>query len=219
MNKVVGFILLPIYSRYFLISEYGLLALFDTIIDFIGMFSSFGIVEAFKRWYWEDKDREKQNTIFTTVFVFSLIMAIVFSLILYVVLRHFSTLIFGVEISQRLINIYIISIIANIIMQRIFILLRTRRMAKTNMVYNVLRALVTCLATVVFIVHFDLGMESIFLARIIGIAVTLIFLIPEFLRNISWRIDTVLLGKMLKFSYPLAISSSLSLLFTLSDRW
>jgi O-antigen/teichoic acid export membrane protein len=219
MNKIVGFILLPLYSTYFSIQEYGLLALFDTIIDFTIMFSAIGIVSAFKRWYWEDHDIERQKNVFSTFFLFSVSSALFFSGIVYIVLSNYSQSIFSFQLSGNMINIYLLSLIANVVMQRIFILLQIQKLAKVNMIYNIIRATTTCLSTVILIIYFKMGIESVFLARIIGAGITFILLISRLSRNLSFRIDFALLKEMLHFSYPLAISSSISLIFTLSDRW
>ena len=219
MNKIVGFILLPLYSTYFSIEEYGLLALFDTIIDFTILFSSIGIASAFKRWYWEDTNRQRQNSVFSTVFLFSVVSAIFFTGILYFVLHRYSYSMFSFHLTSRLLNIYLVSIIANVVMQRIFVLLQIQKLASLNMVYNIIRATFTCLSTVVLIAHYKMGIESVFLARIIGITITVIALSPRIMKNLNLRIDFKLLKEMLLFSYPLAISGSISLVFTLSDRW
>jgi O-antigen/teichoic acid export membrane protein len=66
------------------------------------------------------------------------------------------------------------------------------------------------------------GIDSVFVARLIGQTLTLIVLLPQIIKNCELKIDKRVLnvfGKMLSYSWPLALSSSLGLIFTFSDRW
>lgn len=219
MNKIVGFILLPLYTTYFSVGEYGILALFDTIVDFMNIFSAFGIVEALKRWNKQKEATGDPREVFSNVFYFSVLSAFMFSILLFLVLKKFSTLIFNSEFSNRFILIYILSIITNIILHRVFIQLRSQRLAKANMKFTIIRMSITCIANVILIVYLKMGIESVFLAKLIGNVFTLVLLLPMIIKNLVLRMNFPLLGEMLKFSLPLAVSSSISLIFTFSDRW
>jgi len=218
-NKLVGFILLPLYTSVFPVATYGLLALFDTIADFLLEFSSFGIIEGLKRWYWDRASEGKQKALFFTVLLFTLLTTLFFLFAAYLIIDRYAVRIFGVSIPSRMLLLFLGSVLTNVLLQRILILQRIQQKALENTLFNVLRMLFVLGATVYFIVVLHWGLESVFISRLLGQAITLLLLLPQFIRNCELKIDLPVLKDMLSYSWPLAISSSLGLIFTLSDRW
>jgi len=218
-NKLVGFILLPLYTSTFSVAVYGVLALFDTISDFLLTFSSFGIVEALKRWYWDKEAQNKQKSMFFTVLLFSLVSALFFLAICYLLLGKYSVEILGVAISPRTIWFFLGSVLTNVMLQRMLILLRIQQKATQNMIYNIAKLAFVLGSTIYFITVLNWGMDSVFISRLIGQSITLLLLLPQLIKNCKIKIEFSLLKEMLSYSWPLAISTSLGLILTLSDRW
>jgi len=218
-NKLVGFILLPLYTSTFSVAIYGVLALFDTISDFLLTFSSFGIVEALKRWYWDKNAEGKQRSMFFTVIMFTMISVIFFLVICYLLLGKYSLEIFDVTISNRTVLLFLGSVLTNVLLQRMLILLRIQQKAMQNMIFNIVKLVFVLSSTVFFIVALDWGMDSVFISRLIGQSITLLFLLPLFIRNCEIKLEFSLLKDMLAYSWPLALSASLGLILTLSDKW
>ncbi len=218
-NKLVGFILLPLYTSTFSVAIYGVLALFDTISDFLLTFSSFGIIEALKRWYWDKDTKDKQKSMFFTVLLFSIVTALLFLTLSYLLLGKYSFEIFGINIAPRTIWFFLGSILTNVMLQRMLILLRIQQKAAQNMIYNIVKLVFVLGSTVYFITVLNWGMDSVFISRLIGQSIALLILLPQFIKNCKIKIEFSLLKEMLSYSWPLAISTSLGLILTLSDRW
>ncbi len=218
-NKLVGFILLPLYTSTFSVAIYGVLALFDTISDFLLTFSSFGIIEALKRWYWDKEAQNKQKSIFFTVLLFSLVSALFFLAISYLLMAKYSVEMFGVTISNRTIWFFLGSVLTNVLLQRILILMRIQQKAMQNMIFNIIKLVFVLVSTIYFITVLNWGMDSVFISRLIGQGLALLILLPQFIKNCKIKIEFSLLKEMLSYSWPLAISTSLGLILTLSDRW
>ncbi|MDX9777910.1 MAG: flippase [bacterium] len=218
-NKLVGFILIPLYTSSFSVAVYGLLALFDTVADFLLTFSSFGIMEALNRWYWDKKTKGKQRKMFFTVLVFTIISSLVFIVLVYFIFSHFKQQIFGLPVSGRTLLLFLGSVFSNILLQRILILFRIQQKAIENMAFNVLRMVLVLGLTIYFIIGLQWGIDSVFVSRLIGQLITLIILIPQIIKNCEFRFNMPILKEMLSYSWPLALSASLGLIFTFSDRW
>ena len=218
-NKLVGFILLPLYTTTFSVAVYGVLALFDTISDFLLTFSSFGIIEALKRWYWDKETQGKQKSIFFTVVMFSLVSTLAFLAVCYLLLGKYSVEIFGMSITPRTLWFFLGSVLTNVLLQRILILLRIQQKAMQNMLFNIIKLVFVLGSTVYFIVVLNWGMDSVFVSRLIGQSLALLILLPQFIKNSEIKFEFSILKDMLAYSWPLAISTSLGLILTLSDRW
>lgn len=218
-NKLTGFILLPLYTSNFSVAVYGLLALFDTIADFLLISSSFGIMEGFKRWYWDQEKSGKQKALFFTVLFFTAITTIFFLILAYFIINKYGVHIFGLTIDNKTLLLFLGSVLANVFLQRLLILLRVRQMVVNNVFYTLISMLLTLGGTIYFILVLNWGIDAVFISRFIGQLATLLLLLPTLIKNIQIKFDFSILKSMLAYSWPLALSASLGLIFTFSDRW
>ncbi|MDD4962174.1 MAG: oligosaccharide flippase family protein, partial [Candidatus Marinimicrobia bacterium] len=218
-NKLVGFVLIPLYTSSFSVAIYGLIALFDTVADFLLTFSSFGIMEALNRWYWDKKMEGKQREMFFSGMIFTLVSSMLFIALTGFLFRHFNQQIFGLPVSGRTLMFFLGSVFSNILLQRILVLFRIQQKAIENMVFNILRMLLVLGLTVYFIIGLQWGVDSVFASRLIGQVITLLILVPKILQNCEFKVNITILKDMLLYSWPLALSASLGLIFTFSDRW
>jgi O-antigen/teichoic acid export membrane protein len=221
-NKLVGFILLPLYTSSFAVAEYGLIALFDTIFDLITAVSSLGIMQGLKRWYWDNAAKGKQKTLFFTVLVFTLVLTLLFLLICFYVASNFDTQIFGVAISTRTLLLFLGSVLSNVLLQQILVLLRIQQKVIENTIFNIVKMFLVLGSTVYFIVGLNWGIDSVFISRLIGQTLTLLILLPQIIKNCEIKFNRSVWGifkEMFSYSWPLALSASLGLVLTFSDRW
>ena len=68
LNRIVSFILLPVYTHYLTPADYGLMDLLYFTTAFIGMVLEMGINSAVSRFYFESEDQKKRNLIISTAF-------------------------------------------------------------------------------------------------------------------------------------------------------
>ena len=84
-NKVVGFILLPLYTSYISVADFGVLGLIEPMVQIIFTLLSLGLNSAFMRWYAIENNAETKGIIFFNInFVLILNAALwVFSLVIF----------------------------------------------------------------------------------------------------------------------------------------
>jgi len=217
--KLSGLILLPLYSKYLPIAIYGLLALFEISSEILFSISSFGVERALKRFYWDEEMQGKQKSLYFTTFIFSLISSSIFLLAMYFVLYHFSMPIFDLQVSKSLITLFLGMNLAKILFNNSLLILRMKQQVVKQTRFMILNLIISVGFIVGLITFTSLGLEAIFIAQIISYLVIFILLLPATIRNFEFKFEGKLLTEMLNFSYPLALSSLLSLIFTLSDRY
>jgi O-antigen/teichoic acid export membrane protein len=69
-SQAVGFLLIPIYTRYFSLEEYGALAILTLSLSLLTMFLDMGMGSALFRYYFDSTDEQKRAKIISTGFVF-----------------------------------------------------------------------------------------------------------------------------------------------------
>jgi O-antigen/teichoic acid export membrane protein len=75
LGKVVGFLLIPLYTHYLTPNDYGVLELIDITISVAGLFVAMGIGAAVFRFYYHYDDTKDKNEVISTAFIFVTTMA------------------------------------------------------------------------------------------------------------------------------------------------
>ena len=69
-SKLVGFILIPIYVKYFSTSTYGVLGLLEVTGIALSSILGLALSQALYRWYWDEEYATQKKSVFSTVFLF-----------------------------------------------------------------------------------------------------------------------------------------------------
>ncbi len=90
LNRLTGFLLIPLYTRYLTVSEYGLIALIAVWIQILTFVGLSGIASASVRFYYDDpSDDALQRKLFGNSTVLLLIWPLVFSALVLALTRAF----------------------------------------------------------------------------------------------------------------------------------
>jgi hypothetical protein len=92
--KLVGFILLPLYTSHLSVADYGALSVLEISAQLIISVFGLALYQAFDRWYWDPELKNKQKSVSFTVFVFLIIVSGLVFLALSIGSRALSGLLF-----------------------------------------------------------------------------------------------------------------------------
>jgi len=71
LTKSLGFLLIPLYTRFLVPADYGILAMVNSLSSVLAIFCTLGQRDTFARFYWDYKDnRQELGELFSTVLVF-----------------------------------------------------------------------------------------------------------------------------------------------------
>ena len=218
-GKLSGVILLPLYTKFLPVADYGLLALLEITYLFILSISGFGVKSALTRYYWDKDLSGREKSLFYTSYLFNVVASLVTILIAFLLIRNFSAAMFSTELSANLINVFILATLARILADSPMLLLRIQQKAFHQTVIQLIVLVVTVGLTVYLIGSRGMGLEAVFYAQLVANALALLLLLPTIVRNIQFRFDLPLLKELLHFGTPLFLSNLLSIVLVLSDRF
>lgn len=228
--RFLNYLLVPLYTIYvFTKAEYGQVTLLYSYVAILLVLLTYGMETAFFRYANKSKDVKK---IFNTATTSVLITSVFFLLIVFV---------FSVDIS-RLIqypanNEYVLIISLIIAIDAItalpFAYLRYQNKAVKFSAIRIISVVITISLNLIFLVvipnYYGENFRAlpiyrstslvafVFIANLIGSLSTLIMLSSEF-RNFRFKIDTVLLKKMLKYGLPILIISLSFMITEVADK-
>jgi len=218
-GKLSGLILIPLYTQYLPVKEYGLLALLEVSYQFILAISGFGVKSALTRYYWDKDLAGKEKSLFFTSYLFNILTSFLTIIVFFFIIRNFASAIFGTELSKELIYYFIGSSLIRLLIDSPMLLMRIQQKAFRQTAVQLLILVITVSLTVYFISIKDMGIEGFFLAQMIASIAASFFLVKYIISNIRIHFDFPLLRELLNFGIPLFLSNLLSIILILSDRF
>lgn len=218
-SKLVGFILIPLYTSYLSISDYGILSIVEITATFLTAIISLRINAAFFRWYYDKEYTKKQKSIFFTSFVLLLGVSIIGLGIFWSFSENFSTLIFNSPKYSYLVILMFISSGLQVSIDLVLYLMRLQDKAIFYSSGTILKLIVSLLLIILFVTVFDRGIEGIYESVIISQLFFLLFTSKYIIENSKFKIELVIFLDMLKFSLPLVMAELSGIILTISDRY
>jgi len=217
LKSVVGFILIPIYTTQFSISEFGALGLIRMAIQIISVICVLGIPSAMFRSYFDYSEDENSIVISTALLLMICSCAAVFSLST-LMSAHISTLLFGDDTYNIHILVGIGIAAINAILQIPFTYIRVEKKSKLYSISPLFIAVMAIFLSIVFIIVLNMGILGALLGTLVSNITTLVILIWLMRNEIKFAFSNNEAKKILKFAFPLLPAQLAAYSFNYSDR-
>jgi len=221
---LAGFISLPILTRVFSRSDYGIISLVSITV-WIGLsFSKAGMQESAVRFYSEFKNGKRKDNIsvyYTTLLISAILFAMIVSALLWSLVSFFHINIFGPE-TKNLLVIAIAMIITGTIFLRLLSFYRAAQSTKAYNIISVIKRYFSLVLAIIFLFVIQKDIKSyyngIILAQILIIIVLVALLIRKKIikiTNYSWSF----FYECLLFGLPLIVNELAGFLLKSTDRY
>ncbi|MQY78700.1 MAG: oligosaccharide flippase family protein [Bacteroidetes bacterium] len=217
--KLVGFVLIPLYTRNFSTAEYGILGMVEITTQIFIVLFGISLYSAFFRWYWDKNYIRNQKSIFFTILVSIGIVSIMMIAGLWFVSEDLANFLLEDVKYAYLIRLMLITAGLEALAVIPATLMRLQEKSLLYSVANLIKLSFSLTLTVYFIAFLGKKVEGIYEAQIIGNIVYLLFLSQFIIKNITFRFDLSILKKMLVFSLPLVASALSGLILNITDRY
>ena len=218
-SKLIGFVLLPLYTAHLSPSEYGILAIVEVLGQILVSVFSFNISTAMMRWAADAKDERDRKSIIFTSLSFTLVIAVLLPVILIPFSGNFSLLFFD---SSKFGNYFLLLFLTSSLGIYNLIPLTIMRLRERSGIFAILNTIkftITLLLNVYFIAYKGYGITGILLSLLIGQLFLTIFSLPIVVKNIIPKFKFSILREMLLYGVPLVFSTIFTLVFTMGDRF
>lgn len=218
-TKLVGFILLPLYTKNLTVSDYGILSILEITSQFIISIFGLSLYQAFNRWYWDKKYRNRQKSIFFTTFISLFFISGFMIFILSCFSNNLSMLLFGKTDFSYVIKIMITTSGLQIISVLPKTLMKLQEKSIFYSFSNLIRFIVNLLFTVYFVAFLKKNVEGIYLAQLIGTIIFFAILSRYIIKNFKFKVELTVLKEMFLYSFPLMFASLSGIVLSVADRF
>ena len=201
IGRLLNYLLVPLYTRYFLPAEYGVVTELYAYVAFLVIMLTYGFETAFFNFTKKEDNKEK---VYSTA-MFSLLISSVIFIILSIIYSTSISEWMGYGIESRYVQYFAVIIGLDAISSISFAKLREEEKAVRFAVIRLLNIFSNIGLNLYFIVYKGFGIEYIFIANLISSVITILLLMPEMFIS-KFNFDTKLWKKMAIYAFPLLIA-------------
>lgn len=217
--KASGIILLPIYTKYFTLEEYGRLGLLlITIIIFsqsLVLGQGLSIIRFNNTFGYEGK----RKSVFFTITFFILIVIGIFLLVTETFLTEIAAMFGDPKIYKHYLNVSIYIVVVITLNNLFLSKLRADDRSITYTLSGVVKLFVMIGLSIYFIVYKGSGIEGVLYAQLAGELSNTLVVLPLMFREIKPVFDKAIIKESLRYGFPLIFSSMAINLLNGSDRY
>jgi O-antigen/teichoic acid export membrane protein len=217
LNKLIGFVLLPIYTRYLTPTDYGILSLLGVSSSIAVIIARLGLGSAmFREVIYHGSDERMVES--TTLYFLLGESALCFG-ILFIWSPQVSNLVFGTPEYTHLVRLVFLTGFLNTFEVVVMAKLRLRAQSAFYSFLSVAGFLIGITLNLYFIVVLHRGVEGLVAAGLISAALFGAFYLLLLLKDLQPIFSLQILRRMLAFGVPLVPVGLSSLLLTMADRF
>jgi len=220
-TKIVGFLLIPIYTnpKFLSVADFGVLSILDISMQVLVALFGLSLYQGYMRWYWDIKDPNERKKLFFTVISIVSLLSIVLGMVLGLNSNLISQLLYQTQEYSRAIQLVIINAVLMTIQVMPNSSMRIQSNSKLYTTLSVMKFTSNLLFTVYFVVFLNRGIEGIFEAQIIGSLLYFVFASKHIIKNSIAKIDLKVVKDLFVYSFPLVFASISGILLTTIDRF
>ena len=218
-SPFIGFVLLPVYSRYLTPSEYGILAVTSVAINFVAALVSLGMSSGLIRFYFTYTEKKDKDQVVVSSLIFSFLASVVFAAVLWLFSHPVSSVLFGFDKGELYLKLILLIAVADTGIANCLAVLRAEERPATYSVMTVLRLVLTFSLNIVFVVVLKRNVQGILEAELISGVLCYATALSIAARGKAFSFSWAKTKQMLSFGVPLVPGNVASLVITLSDRY
>ena len=213
IGRLLNYLLVPLYTRYFLPSEYGVVTEMYAYVAFLVVFLTYGLETAFFRFINSENDPKK---VYSTALISLIVSSSVFVLILFTSASSVASIL-GHGIQTIFVQWFSIIIGLDAVSSISFAKLRGEERAVKFAAIKLFTIFSNILLNLYFIVYKGFGIEYIFISNLISSTLTVLCLLPTMIK-IRFVFEIALWKKMMLYALPLLIAGLAGMINETIDR-
>lgn len=218
-GKVIGFVMIPIYTRCLRPSDYGVLEMISRTTDIVALIVGMGMASALLRFHAEAKSDKERERVVRTAVTFSVGLGSLCAAILLACAGPLSEAILGSARYASCLRLALLAVGLELCIAVPMVLLRVHERSALFTGISLGRLIVALSLNIYLLVVLRMGVMGVLISNLVGISLVLATLFIFSWR--SWRpgIDTRLLKAMLAYSLPLVPCSFAMFVLNFGDRY
>jgi O-antigen/teichoic acid export membrane protein len=218
-TRAVGFLLIPIYSRYLTPADYGVLALVAMFGQVLYAVMNMGQSQALFRTYFKHDDREGREAVISTSLWLILTLSLPVGVLALILAKPLSWLLTGSSAYTAWVVLGITAVMFKILLRLPLAVLRAREESRRYALATFAQTAISLVLAIVFVVGLLLGGRGVLLSQLLAEVLICLVLLPSILKGLRLTFLRRDARDLLSYGLALVPAALLSFLSHLSDRY
>ena len=220
LNKLLGFILIPLYNNFIPIASFGNLAVMETTILLLTAILHFGIYSGHQRYFFIEKESGNYGTFLFNNYLGNFVLTIISVVPLLLFSEPIAYRLFSDPAFAGNLRLVFWIVVAEIMCVIPFQILQFEEKPGQYLLFNAFKLTLSFLLTIYFVKKLTMGINGILVARLAGATLTaVLFLLLVILPRIRLKFDLSRLWISVKYGFPAIAGNIGFLIFQLNDRY
>jgi O-antigen/teichoic acid export membrane protein len=218
-RQLIGFVMLPVYTRYLTPADYGVIGLLTFSVSLIeGAFGA-RLGQAMPKFYFEQEQQRDRNAVISTALLVTAAMSALLTLILFLTRGASAGLLFGTDHYSSVLGLFCFTILINALESQSLVYIQIQALPQFYVTINLIKLVVQFTFNMVFVVYLRWGVTGIAVSSVSSGAIFAVGLsVYTFVRaGIRW--NGPLAWRMILFSWPLWMAGIASLYISSAGRY
>jgi O-antigen/teichoic acid export membrane protein len=217
--RVLGVLLLPLYTRYLSPSDYGLIETLIALSAVLTALVAQGMKSAFFRFYFDSVEPERRHLVVRTAFWYVMVASTAVTVVGIALAPQISWLLFATHGHSGLVIAAFVGFWAALNYEQMTSLFRVEQRSTAYVAATLANVAITIAATIVLVVVFDKGPLGVLVGNFTGTLIVYAALLVYSRRALGLQFDRSLYRAMNRFGLPLVPSAVALWLTNFSDRF
>jgi len=218
-NRFVGFLLIPLYTRYLTPADYGVLSLVGLLGQILFVVMSLGQGTAVFRTYFNHDNPDRRNTVITTSLWLILLGSFPIALLTIALNKPLTIALTGKPDFTVWVMLGTLGVALKAILRLPFAVLRAREQSWRYTIWSFVQTLSSLVLAIVFVALLHLGGEGVLLSQLLAELIVCLYLVPATVKGLSLKFSRADAWDMLgygAYQIPMAL---FSFLLHMADRY
>ncbi|MBL8524499.1 MAG: polysaccharide biosynthesis protein [Betaproteobacteria bacterium] len=219
LNRVGAFLLLPLYTQYLALAEYGVLEILYTTVAVVSVLCAAGLSHTTLRFYFDYKDEKDRHAVVTTNLIVILALGISGAILIHLASGPLSELLFNTSAYRHALDICLAIMVLEMSTEIGFAYLRAREKSLLFVWLSFARLLLQLGLSIYLVAVQDMGIHGVLLANLASAALGWLAVIGYTLAHCGLTFRRNMVPAMLRYSLPMAAGGLLGAISTNVDRF
>lgn len=207
LGKMIGFLMIPIYTHYLVPAEYGIAQLLDLTSSLLGMMLNLAITAPILRFYFDAPDERSRRAVISTALIATWALNIVCVPLFILSAPTWSSLLFGTDEHAILFTLSFFNLFCGAGVQVPVALLRAQQRSVLFAGVTLAGVIGTLGLNILFIVYLGWGVFGLVLSSLLTQAALALVLGIRTIKHVGVRFSDAMFRKMLAYGFPYAPES------------
>lgn len=219
LRQLVGFLMLPVYTRCLSPAEYGVVGLMTFALSLIELFFGARLSQAVPKYYFDYKEKKSKNAIVSTAMLITFGVSCITTLGIIIFRSSCSNIIFGTRDFAGIVGLFAILILTQAQEYYGLTYIRLKQRPWLFVGINLAKLIVQLSLNIWLVVYLERGVMGVAVSAMASSAFFAFLLTVFTLRQVGIAFDTKLAKRMVLFCWPLWLAGLANLYLGSSNRY